>query len=274
MSLGLVDVTRHRYLLRLIVRKELRARYQGSLLGMVWSYVKPAVQFIVFYFAVGVFLRMNDSLPNYAVYLFAGIVSVNYFSEILGNATRSIVGNAALVKKIYLPRELFPVSSVFVAGAHLVPQLVVLLAGALIAHWRPGLTHLLAIGLAMFICTVFALGLGLAFGAVNVIFRDAENLVDLLLMIATWASPVLYVWTHVRDAVGSGWGWTLYQLNPLTTVVELMHWGVWHPTTDGTPPLPPHLLWTSAQALIVSLLVLAIGQTIFRRLDGRFAQEL
>ncbi len=124
------------------------------------------------------------------------------------------------------------------------------------------------------IIAVFALGLGLLFGAVNVVFRDAENVVDLILMVAPWASPVLYQWTNVADAIGTGWAWTLYQANPLTAAVELFHQAFWFPTTDGTAPGPPDLVRTGIFTLVLSLAVLALGEWVFRRLDGRFAQEL
>lgn len=96
---GLAEVFRTRFLLKLLVRKELKVRYRGSVLGLLWSYVKPGVQFIVFYIALGVFLGLENSprnpggLPNYAIYLFSGIVLINFFNEALGNASRSIVNN-------------------------------------------------------------------------------------------------------------------------------------------------------------------------------------
>lgn len=271
---GLLDLLRWRYLLRLLVNKELRVRYRGSALGMAWSYVKPAVQFLVFYFAVGVFLRMNNTVENFAVYLFSGIIAVNYFSEAFGNATRSIVGNAALVKKIYLPRELFPVSSLWVAAVHFFPQLVVLLVGCFVVGWRPGWKEMLAAMFGFVILTLFSLGLGLFFGAINVVYRDAENLVDLILMVATWASPVLYQAQQVVDAIGTGWAWMLYQLNPVTTAVNLFHYAFWRPTTTTVPDLPPLFLFSVVGGALVTLAVLLVGQSTFRRFDGRFAQEL
>ncbi|MBA3410336.1 MAG: ABC transporter permease, partial [Geodermatophilaceae bacterium] len=82
---GLLDVLRRRYLAKLLVRKELRVRYQGSVLGLLWSYLKPAVQFVVFYFAIGIFLGLSRNIDDFAVYLFSGIVAINYFSEAFGN---------------------------------------------------------------------------------------------------------------------------------------------------------------------------------------------
>lgn len=275
---GLLEVLRRRYLLRLLVRKELRVRYRGSVLGLLWSYVKPAVQFVVFYFAIGVFLRLNASVEDFAVYLFAGVVVINFFSEAFGNATRSVVGNAPLVKKIYLPREMFPVASAWVAGVHFLPQLVVLLIGTLVAGWRPGPMQLAAGVMGFAVVAMLAIGLGLLFGAVNVLFRDFENIVDLLLLVATWTSPVLYRWTNVRDVVGADSVLlTLFLLNPLTIAVELFHWCFWFPSVDGSDPrnvLPPDLLWHAGIGLVMGAVVLVVGQVVFQRLEGRFAQEL
>lgn len=270
---GLLDVARQRFLLRLLVKKELRVRYRGSVLGMLWSYVKPAVQFAVFYVVLGVFLRLNRGVEDYAIYLFSGIVVVNYFGEGFANATRSVVDNAALVRKIYLPRELFPVSSVWVSAAHFFPQLVVLLVGCLLAGWRPGPVELLAGVLGFVIVTFTSLGLGLLFGALNVMYRDAQNFVDLIVMVATWASPVLYTWNLVAESL-PGWAFVLYRLNPLTAAVELFHWCFWYPgTTDAVELMPDLALW-GAIALVTSALLLLGGQYVFRRLEGRFAQEL
>ena len=277
---GLADVLRSRYLLKLLVSKELKVRYRGSVLGLLWSYVKPGVQFVVFYIALGVFLGMERSpgnpngLPNYAIYLFSGIVLINFFTEALSNASRSIVINGGLIKKIYLPRQLFPVASVWVSGVHFIPQILILLVACLFSGWSPSLLQLASAVAGFVIVAMLATGLGLLFGAVNVYFRDAENLVDMLLMIATWASPVLYSWTMVQKQLGDTF-FHLYQLNPITVGVEAFHFAFWLPTTDGAEAIPPHLLslWLPV-GLAVSALVLILGQTVFRRLEGRFAQEL
>jgi ABC-2 type transport system permease protein len=277
---GFRDLRQSSFLLKLLVRKELKVRYRGSVLGLLWSYVKPAVQFLVFYVALGVFLGLErsaknpDGLSNYAVYLFSGIVLINFFSEALGNSARSIVNNGNLIKKIYLPRELFPVASVWVSAVHFFPQLVVLVIGCVFAGWHPDAFQLLAAVGGFAIVGFLATGLGLLFGAANVYFRDSENLVDMLLMVATWASPVMYSWTMVESKLGPGF-FALYQANPITVGVELFHYAFWYPTTDGSAAMPPNLfsLWLPI-GMIISLVVLALGQLTFRRLEGRFAQEL
>ena len=275
-SRGLLEVFQRQFLLSLIVHKELRVRYRGSIFGILWSYAKPAVQFIVFYFAIGVFMRMNGNIQNYVIYLFAGVIVINYFTEIFNNGTRSLTGNTPLVKKIYLPRELFPVSSVWVAFVHFIPQVVILLVGALIVGWHPGIMNLLVILAAFITITIFGLGLGLLAGAINVLYRDAENMVELLLMVATWASPVLYTWQMVHSVFqGSrSWLWTIYQLNPITPVIEMFHWGFWGATEGANAVMPPNMVFWGITSFVISLLTLVLGEAVFRRLDGRFAQEL
>lgn len=274
-SRGLFDVFKWHYLLRLLVRTGVTTRYRNSVLGWAWSYVRPAAQFIVFFVVLGVFLDLNKGIPNYAIYLFSGIVVINLFSESFKNATTSIVGNAPLVRKVYLPRQLFAVSAVVVAFVHFLPQVALLLLVCLFFGWILKLTLLgvLAIIAAVLLVTLLALGLGLLFGAMNVRFRDAENIVELLLLLATWASPVLYSWTMVDDVLPP-WAVELYMLNPITQAVELFHYAFWYPITETDLPLPPMLAINTLWTFLIVIATVAIGQSVFRRLEGRFAQDL
>ncbi len=276
-SSGLLDVFRWHYLLRLLVRTGVTTRYRNSVLGWTWSYVRPAAQFLVFFIVLGVFLNLNHGIPNYAIYLFSGIVVINLFSEGFKNATTSIVNNAALVRKVYLPRQLFAVSAVIVAFVHFLPQVALLVIVCLFFGWIANLTVLavLAIFAGMLLIMLFALGLGLLFGAMNVRFRDAENIVELLLLLATWASPVLYFWTMVADVL-PGWLLEIYMLNPITQAVELFHFAFWNPITADSPklPLPPMLAINTLWTYLIAIASILIGQAVFRRLEGRFAQDL
>lgn len=279
---GWLNPLKERFLLQLLVKKELRVRYRGSVLGMLWSYVKPAVQFVVFYIALGLFIGLSRDTPAYAVYLFSGIVVINLFGEVFGNATRSITGNSALVSKIYLPSQLFPWSSMIVALVHFVPQLLVLVVGALLFGWLPSLTSAVAFLLGMAILLVFTMGLGMLTAALNAAFRDVENFVDLIVMVATWLSPVLYRISMVEEAIGGTVLWWLYRLNPLTIVVELFHVAFWRYSPDVveavaanpglTTPGEPFGLWWAG--VIIALATFVIGTVVFERSKQRFAQEL
>lgn len=270
---GLVDVFHRRHLLRLIVRKEVGIRYRGSVLGWLWSYVKPVVQFVVFFVALGYFLGLNRSIEYYPIYLLTGITIVTFFNEAFANGTRSLVENAPLIKKIYLPREMFPVASVIVAAINTVPQIIVIVAIAVVFGWAPSVLQVAALVLAVLLVAILSSGLGMLFGAINVTFRDAQSFVEIVVMMAIWASPVMYQWEMVADKVPD-WLFTVYQLNPLTAAVELFHYGIWLPLDPaGGQPMPDLWLFTG-WAFVVAAAVLAVGQLVFRRMEGRFAQDL
>ena len=270
---GILDVLQWRYLLRLLVRKGTATRYRNSVLGWTWSYVKPASQFLIYYFVMGIILQVHRDVQNFAIYLFAGVVIINLFNEGFGNATNSIVDNGSLVKKIYLPRELFPIAAIIVAFIHFLPQIAILLVVCLIVGWIPTLMGILAILLGIAIVVTFGLGLGLFFSGINVRFRDAQNLVEIIRMFATWTSPVLYIWPFVT-AVMPAWGVPIYFSNPLTVAVELFHYGFWAPTTTANHGLPPDFALYTVIAIAISIFALVVGQFVFRRFERSFAQDL
>ena len=270
---GLLEVFRWRYLLRLLVRKETSTRYRNSVLGWVWSYVRPAAQFIIFYLVMGVFLQMARGIENFAMYLFSGIIVINFFSEGFSNATRSLVDNAHLVRKIYMPRELFPVAAVIVSFVHFLPQAAVLVIVALLFGWLPLPMSIGAAILGILIVGLAATGLGLFFGSLNVAFRDAQNFVELILMVAVWASPVLYSWEMVASQVPEWLMW-IYQINPLTAGVELFHLAFWDPVTANAHSLPENFWTTVWIATGITVVGVLIGQWVFRKVEPRFAQDL
>lgn len=271
-SRGLFDVFRHRYLLSLLLKKGVATRYHGSVLGWVWSYVRPGAQFLMYYLVIGVIMKANHNMEFFPVYLFAGIVAVNLFSETLRNTTNAVVDNRSLIKKIYLPRELFPVAATGVALIHFLPQAALLFIVALFCGWTFGVLQILAFLAGMVIIMLFALGLGLFFGAINVSYRDARNFVDLILMFSTWASPVLYVWSMVHDKAPL-WLYNIYMSNPITGAVELFHDAFWLPL-EPNQARPDNLLTFVLIGFAISLATLVIGQLVFRKLEGSFAQNL
>jgi ABC-2 type transport system permease protein len=271
---GAFDVFRNRYLLSLIVRKEVGIRYRGSVLGWLWSYVKPLVQFAVFYIALGVFLQLNRQIDYYPVYMLSGIIAVTFFNESFMNSTRSLVDNAPLIKKIYLPREMFPIASVLVAVVNTLPQIIVVAVIAVFFGWAPSALQVLALIAGLALVGFLATGLGLLFGSVNVVFRDAQSFVEIITMMAMWASPVMYQWTMVQRE-SPDWVFKLYRLNPLTPAVELFHYGLWLPLNPAKSAAELPGLWAyTLIAFATSAVIFTIGQLIFRRLEGRFAQDL
>ncbi|WP_255371603.1 ABC transporter permease [Cellulosimicrobium sp. CUA-896] len=128
-----------RELLDMLVRRELKARYKDSTLGFVWSLGRPLAMLLIYYVALGQFLGAARSIPQFAVFIYAGLTAWNLFSESLTAGTGSVVANSGLVKKVYLPREVFPLSSIGSALFNFSIQLVILLAATvLVGQFPPG----------------------------------------------------------------------------------------------------------------------------------------
>ncbi|MFT4221283.1 MAG: ABC transporter permease [Microbacterium sp.] len=278
---GLLDVFRYHYLLRLLIGKSTSLRYRNSMLGWFWSYVRPTIQFLVYYLVVGHILGMGRRVELFPLYLFSGVVVVNLFNEAFGAATRSIVENRALVRKIYLPRELFPIASIVGAFTHFLPQLVILLAVCVFLFgWAPSFASVGLVLGGILLVLLFVLGIGLFFAAINVRFRDATNIVEVVRTVSTWSSPILYTWVMVSAvAENIPWLYYLYMSNPVTIAVEFFHHAFWDPVMAVAHPdqrigWPPEMGLHTACALGVTLLSIVLGQLVFRRLERTFAQDL
>ncbi len=276
-SRGLLDLFRYRYLLRLLIGKSTSLRYRNSVLGWFWSYVRPTVQFLVYYLVVGQILGIHRQVEAFPLYLFSGIVVVNLFNEAFGAATRSIVDNKALVRKIYLPRELFPLAAIIGSFIHFVPQLIVLVLVSLLFGWIPSLSSLGLLLAGLVLVVLFIFGIGLFCSAVNVRYRDAQNFVEIIRLIATWASPILYTWVMVADVTENfPWIFHLYMSNPITVAVEMFHQAFWgHMVAPAdNHGWPPHFGWYVLVAWVLTLVTLVVGQLVFRQFERTFAQDL
>ena len=172
---GLLEVFRRRYLLRLLVRREISSRYQGSVLGLLWSYINPLSQFFIYYVVMGVLFGLHKDVPNFAIHMFCGIIIVHFFTETFNAGTRSIVRNKALVEKMALPREMFPVASMLVSGYHVLPQVVIMIVVCLLLGWTPTMGGFAALVVALLIIALVGTAMALLFSAANVFFRDVGN---------------------------------------------------------------------------------------------------
>ena len=275
---GLLDVFRRRYLLRLLVQKEVSSRYQGSLLGLLWSYVQPLVRFAMYFFVIGLVLGMHKNVPNFAIHLFSALVAVHFFNETFSNGTRSIVKNKALVRKMAMPREMFPVSSCIVSAVNSFPQLLILFIACLAAGWHPDAEALLAGFLGIAICTVLGIALALLFAAMNVFFRDFQNVVQVVTIFVTWSVPMIYPYDRIARLWGGTWMEQVYLANPIADAVLLFQQLFWAPTVppDSKYPavMPDHLMERGFIALGVSLIVLVFAQMFFTRTESKFVERL
>lgn len=275
-SLG--DVWAHRELLGLLIRRELKARYKDSSLGIVWSLFRPLAQLLIYYFAIGQILGAARNTPDFAIFVFTGLTTWGLFSEIVSGATGSILGNGGLVKKVYLPREIFPLSTVGGAIFNFLVQLVVLIIAILVlSHFPVGISLLLA-PLSIVMLVVFATAIGLTLSAINVYLRDTQHFVEIALLVLFWASPIVYPFTFVNQHLHGNWIEQLYLANPVTIAIIGMQKALWAGGLEGTGATaqvwPDNLALRLVIMLVVSTILLWISQRIFSRLQGNFAQEI
>lgn len=280
---GLIEVFSRPYLLKLITQRELAAQYAGSMLGLMWSYVQPALRFLT-YFMLMSLLRVHDGMPNFALHLFTGMVAVHYFGETWNGATRSIWSNRPLVLKMRVPRETFPVAAMVVAGIHTFPQVVVLLVAAISVGWSPDLAAFGYGGLGVLILIVFSASMGLIFSGLNAMYKDFQNIVATLMQFMHFLVPMMYPLSRVmKHAETFPVLFQIYLANPVATAVILLQRFFWYPVaknhaTDAAQRealvFPDDLLVRGLITLAACLVFLWIAQRVFQRLEKKFPERL
>lgn len=277
---SVVEVWVHRELLGRLVRREVKARYKDSKLGIIWSLLRPLAQLSVYYFAIGKILGAARATPDFAIFVFIGLTMWALFAEILSGATTSILANSGLIKKVYLPREIFPLSAVGSALVNFAFQLVVLILGEIFLASRAPVwsLDLLLAPLAFVTLVVFATALGILLSALNVYFRDIQHFVEIALIFLFWASPIVYSFTFVQRALNGSFLEQLYLANPVTIAIVATQKALWGSGSTATGALaqqwPNDIAVRLLIALAVSAILFWISQRIFARLQGNFAQEL
>lgn len=274
---GLLEVFRRRYLLRLLVRREISARYQGSFLGLIWSYVNPLSQFLIYYVVMGVLFGLHDDVPNFAIHMFCGIIIVHFFNETFNAGTRSIVRNKSLVQKMAMPREMFPVASMLVSAYHVFPQLVIMVIVCVPLGWTPTWAGMAALVLALLVIAMIGTAMALLFSAANVFFRDVSNVGQIMTNLVRFGVPMIYPYTMVQERFGEFATYYLY--NPLAEAVLLFQKAFWVGTTDdpattAAKHLPDDLFVYAFLAVGVGIVALAIGQLVFSRLENKIPERL
>ena len=277
---NLRDIVGHHQLLGLVTRREIQAKYKDSALGLLWSLARPLVSLLIYYLVLGQFLGAARNIPNFAIYVFAGLTIWGLFSDIVTGATVSLVANGGIIKKTKLPREIFPLAATGSALFNLMIQMIILVIGAVLVG---GINQNLSgwafayLPVSILLITVWGLALGMVLGAVNVYLRDVQFLVEVLLTIGFWLSPVVYSWTMVSSwcaehgHVGAFIA-NLYLANPATLGVLGLRRVMWN--DGGMADDPSHLGLRILVALLVGLVALFLSQRIFDRLQRNLAQEL
>ena len=277
---GLMEVFSQRYVLKLLVQRQLAAMYAASVLGLLWSYVQPAMRFGVYYIVMGVIINLHRGTPYFALHLFAGMVVVHYFGETWNGGTRSIWNNKGLIQKMRMPRELFPVAAAVVAAYHTIPQVLVLVVCCLVAGWHLTFTAVAAGVLGLLILVTFSMALALAFSALNVFYRDFQNIVATILQFMHFLVPMMYPFERVWTIASSHpWVYQVYMANPVTQAVVLLQRMFWYPLIEDPSTIkgrsfPPDLFERGLITLVICLVLLYLAQRFFTKAEAKFPERL
>lgn len=249
---------RYGYLMRQLVSRDFKTKYKRSVLGVLWSFLNPLLTMMVQYIVFSTLFKSD--IPNFRLYLLSGIVCFNFFSEATGMALQSIVGNASLITKVYVPKYIYPVSRVLSSTINLLLSLIPLLAVMLLTGTpvRPAIL-LLPFGL---ICLVaFCIGMGFILSTAMVFFRDTQFLWGVVSMLWMYMTPIFY-----PDSIIPAQYMTLYKCNPMYHIIRFVRIIL----INGVSPEPRAYML----CLLASFVPLVIGAAVFKRNQDKFILNL
>jgi lipopolysaccharide transport system permease protein len=261
-SLKLGELWEYRELLYFLVWRDVKVRYKQTILGATWAILQPFLTMVVFTLFFGGLAQIpSDNIP-YPLFSFAALVPWSFFANGLTQSGNSLVGSANLIKKIYFPRLVIPISSVLAGGVDFVLAFVVLL-GMMLFYAVPLTSAILFLPYFCLLAFVTALGVGMWLSAMNVQFRDVRYVIPFLAQLWMFITPIAYPTSLIQDDTLRA----IYSLNPMAGVVEGFRWSLLSGLSDTM--LPPNI--TLVASSIGAILLLISGTFYFRRMEKTFA---
>ena len=255
---AITAVQKYRFLIRQLVSRDFKTKYKRSVLGVFWSFLNPLLMMIVQYFVFSTIFESD--IPNYPTYLLIGIISFNFFSEACGMSLTSILGNAGLITKVYMPKYIYPLTRVISSVINLAISLIPLFIVATVTGVHFEKSAVLA--LYFLACLViFSMGFGLLLSASMVFFRDTQFLWGVLNTIWMYATPIFYPENILPENFKF-----VHQINPLYHFLKNARICV----LEGISPEPA----VYVQCLLIALVMLMVGALVFRKTQDKFVLYL
>ncbi|MDY3991079.1 MAG: ABC transporter permease [Lachnospiraceae bacterium] len=208
------EIYDYRELLKTNVKKDIRGRYKASVLGVLWSFINPLLQVLVY--AIVFPYLMKGSADHYVVYLVTGIIPWTFFQTVVNQSTTCIKSNSGIIKKVYFPRIILPLSAFFSGLINFFISCVIIVFFCLI--FGMGISwHLVFVPLIAVTEGLFGLALGTIFGAIDAYIQDTEYIVNFILMMAMYGAPIIYEITIFPEGSRIA---SLIQLNPMTKIMN------------------------------------------------------
>lgn len=255
------EIYNYRELLKTNVKKDIRGKYKGSFLGVLWSFLNPLLQVVV-YAIVFPYLMRGAGIDNYIVYLVTGIIPWNYFSVVIATGTTTIKNNEGIIKKVYFPREILLISPVLSGLINFFISCIIVILFCI--AFNAGVSvHLIMVPFIAVIQAILSLGIILITSSINVYVQDLEYIVSFILNMLFYGTPIVYSLSQFSSA---GLLAILIKLNPMTTIIDAYRDAfLYHVWPD---------FGALGLILIFSLVVLVIGYLVFKKLEKGFAEQL
>ena len=254
------ELYRYRSMVINLVKRDIRGRYKGSVLGFLWNFILPLMQILVYIMVFTIVFKQN--IEDYYVYLIVGMVPWIMFSDSISCGSGSVVDNSQLITKIYFPRTVIPVSIVISKFINfLISMAIVLIVLAIGGHGFE-ISALLTTPYAVLCLLIFSLGLAVMLAAANVYLRDMQYLISVILMMWIWMTPIMYV----SDFIDNSFFEFILNINSMTYIIELfqdaLYWKV-VPTTE-----------TLLISILESIIMAIVGFGVYQKLSPDFAEVL
>ncbi len=256
-SLDLRELWEYRELLFFLSWRDIKVRYTQTALGIAWAILQPVFTMVIFSVFLGRLAKIPSENIPYPIFSFAALVPWQFFANGLSASADSLVASANLLKKVYFPRLVIPISAVLSGALDFAIAFVVLL-GMMLAYGIVPTWNVLWLPLLILLALVTSLGVGLWLTAMNVQFRDVRYAIPFLVQAWMYASPIVYPSTILSEP----WR-TVYGINPMVGVVEGFRWALL-----GTDTAPGPMVLVSS---LVAIALLFSGAYYFRRMEKSFA---
>ena len=251
-------IKKYRFLIKQLVSRDFKAKYKRSILGVFWSFLNPLLNMMVQYAVFSGIFRFD--IPNFPVYLLCGNVIFSYFSEACSMSLTSIVGNAGLITKVYVPKYIYPLTRIISSLINLIISLIPLFVAALFSGVMPTKAYLL-LPLPLLCLAMFCLGMGMLLASAMVFFRDVQFLWGVLTTVWMYLTPIFYPVSALPESIQM-----VVKMNPLYFYVTFVRTCI----IDGISPEPIIYI----QCVLAGLGMLLIGAFVFKKFQDEFVLYL
>lgn len=254
------ELINYRQMIISLVKKDLRGRYKGSVLGFLWTFINPLLQLAVYSIVFSTIIRVVDT-DKYYLFLFVALIPWIFFSSSVSGGANTILANKDMVTKIYFPREVLPIAYVSSCFVNMLLCFIVIFAVLIFSGKGIAPALLPFLPAVMIIEYVLALGIAMITSAVNVFFRDLEHILGIVMMAWMYLTPIMYTPDMIPEKYK-----TLFELNPMCSIIVAYRDILYYQQA----PDMISLLWSA----IIGIIFLVSGFGVFGQLKKKFAESL